>query len=224
MPNPNLAYLESNRLWPDFHSTFLNYWRESIADQLPSEYEARLGEQVTLVRSGEASRRLGPDISIVRSQSNEYSVDAELNTATAVVLDHLEIEEEIRTTHIELLRRRDKRLVTVLELLSPSNKEDPGWSRYLTKRSELLAQPIHLIELDLLLMGNRLPHRQALPKGEYFCFVSRVETRQQCLVTSWQGSSRMPTIAIPLLAPDSDLASSLQSVFETAFSRGRYVP
>jgi hypothetical protein len=188
VPNPKIAYIESNRLWPDFHAKFLNYWQESIADSLLAHYEARIGEQINLT------------------------------------LEHVEIDEEIRTTHIEILRRQDKRLVTVLELLSPSNKEEPGWSRYLSKRSDLLVQPVHLVEIDLLLSGNRLPHKQSLPPGEYYCYVTRVEDRNHCAVTSWQGETRIPTVAIPLQAPDADLASSLQDVFEIAFSRGRYIP
>ena len=222
MPNPRLAFLETNYLWPDFHAKFLNYWQESIAESLPDHYEARIGEQVTLVRSDGSTRRVGPDISIVRSNLVEYALNAESLSATTVVLDHLEIEEELHETRIEILLRSDRQLVTVLELLSPSNKVEPGWSRYLDKRSMLLGHPIHLVELDLLEGGHRLPQRQPLPVGEYYCFVSRVEQRHRCSVTAWQGTTSIPTVPIPLLAPDNDIASPLQSVFETAFTRGRY--
>lgn len=92
MPNPKLTLLEANHLWPDFHATFLNYWREFIADVLPEYYEARIGAQVTLVRSDGNANRFGPDVSIVRSQSIQYNTNAE-SSATTVLLDHLEIEE-----------------------------------------------------------------------------------------------------------------------------------
>lgn len=221
MPNPQLSFIESNYLWPDFHAKFLNYWQESIADLLPPQYEARIGEQVMLVRSLGSARRFGPDVSIVRSQSTDYSTPIGPNVTTAV-LDHLEIEEEMRSTRIEIVHRPDRRLVSVLELLSPSNKQEPGWSRYLDKRTELLMQPVHLIELDLLLGGHRLPHQQPLPSGEYYCFISRVDQRWHCSVLAWQGDVAMPTIAIPLLAPDADINCPLQSVFEIAYQRGRY--
>jgi hypothetical protein len=42
-------YLELPAYWSDFHSTFINYWREAIADVLPPDYEAALGERVYLV-------------------------------------------------------------------------------------------------------------------------------------------------------------------------------
>ena len=222
MPNPRLALLETNYLWLDFHAKFLNYWQESIAESLPANYEARIGEQVTLVRSVGPPWRVGPDVSIVRSNLGEYVWDAESLSTTTVMLDHLEIKEELHETRIEILLRKDRRLVTVLELLSPSNKVEPGWSRYLDKRSTLLGQPVHLVELDLLESGHRLPQQQPLPVGEYYCFVSRVEQRRRCSVTAWQGTASIPTVPIPLLDPDNDISSPLQSVFETTFARGLY--
>ena len=44
-------YLESPAFWSDFHATFINYWREAIADRLPDHYEARIDERVNLVES-----------------------------------------------------------------------------------------------------------------------------------------------------------------------------
>ncbi len=41
--------LERPEFWSDFHSTFINYWREAIADALPGDYEASIGERVYLV-------------------------------------------------------------------------------------------------------------------------------------------------------------------------------
>jgi hypothetical protein len=37
-------YLEHPAYWSDFHATFINYWREAIADALPPQYGATLGE------------------------------------------------------------------------------------------------------------------------------------------------------------------------------------
>ncbi|MCA9188686.1 MAG: DUF4058 family protein [Planctomycetales bacterium] len=43
MPSPFPGidpFLEDAVFWPDFHATFINYWREAIADKLPDQYEA----------------------------------------------------------------------------------------------------------------------------------------------------------------------------------------
>jgi Protein of unknown function (DUF4058) len=221
MPNHRLYQIESNHLWPDFHAKFLNYWQESLMDALPREYEARIGEQVCLFSSSGDQHRVVPDISLVRTPSVPYDDQAESRIQTAI-LDHVAIEEELRWRHLEITHRADRRLVAVLELLSPSNKVEPGRTRYLIKRNEFLLQPVHLIEVDLLTGGHRLPHQQALPSADYYVFVSRAEARFKCLVMAWSGDAPLPSISIPLLPSDREILSPLQYVFDTVYQKGRY--
>ena len=57
MNPPRLRELEEAGLWPDFYSKFINYWQESLADILPDNYEARVGERVLEVLSPRNQRR-----------------------------------------------------------------------------------------------------------------------------------------------------------------------
>src|SRR5580704_5842427 len=116
-------FLEHPAYWSDFHATFVNYWREAIADQLPPQYEATLGERILE----------GP-----------------------------------RETYIEILHQPERTLVTALELLSPANKEPPGRTEYLAKRRAVLLQQAHMVELDLLIEGRRLPFQKPLPRADYY--------------------------------------------------------
>src|SRR5581483_402078 len=134
----------------------------------------------------------------------------------------LVIVEEPREAYIEILHRPERQLVAVLELLSPSNKTEPGRSVYLTKRNALLYQNVHLVELDLLLGGHRLPFRKALPLGDYYALVARGDRRPDCDVYAWTIRQALPTIPIPLRAPDPDVLLDLATVFSTAYERGRY--
>ena len=72
MPNQRLFQIESYHLWPDFHATFLNYWRESLSETLPDSYDARISEQVCLFSSDGIQRRFGPDISVLLSTASDY--------------------------------------------------------------------------------------------------------------------------------------------------------
>jgi hypothetical protein len=59
-PFPGMdPFLEQPAYWPDFHATFINYWREAIADLLPPSYEATLGERVYLVERDPDERKPG---------------------------------------------------------------------------------------------------------------------------------------------------------------------
>ena len=64
-----------------------------------------------------------------------------------------------RETYLVVRDRETMQVVTVIELLSPSNKRRNGDGRreYLTKREEFLSSSTHLVELDFLRGGLRLP-------------------------------------------------------------------
>ena len=106
-------------------------------------------------------------------------------TLEPVTIPHLFIEEEQRERWIEILHRPERSLVTTLELLSPSNKEESGLHRYRDKRFALLLQNVHLVEVDLLLGGRRLPLRDPLPPADYYVLISRGDQRPNCHVYHW---------------------------------------
>lgn len=193
--------IEAAGLWHDFHGTFIHSWRDAIMAALPDDYVARTDERLTVSEAG-GSRFAG----------------ALLEPDVIPIL----IEEETRETFIEIYRLSDERLITVVELLSPSNKDTRDRSQYLGKRHSILRQEVHLVELDLLLGGQRLPMQRPLPPGHYYGIVSRWERRPDCEVYHWLLDEVLPILPIPLAAPDADLQIDLAAVFETTFSRGRY--
>ena len=69
---------------------------------------------------------------------------------------------ELKVLKIHETETRD--VITVLEVLSPSNKRPGGDGRrdYLLKRDQVLRSGTHLVELDLLRGGERLPMRSPL--------------------------------------------------------------
>jgi hypothetical protein len=52
--------------------------------------------------------------------------------------------------------------------------------------------------------------------------VSRADNRPNCEVFSWPIRDRLPTIPIPLMAPDADVHIDLAKVFQATYERGRY--
>ncbi|HEV8058284.1 MAG TPA: DUF4058 family protein, partial [Gemmataceae bacterium] len=99
---------------------------------------------------------------------------------------------------------------------------EPGRTLYLAKRNALFYHPVHVVELDLLMKGQRVPLEQELPSGDYYTFVSRWGQRPKCQVYYWTVQQSLPAIPIPLLAPDPDVWIDLGAVFRTTYERGRY--
>src|SRR5262245_39599863 len=139
MPSPFPGmdpYLESPAFWPDFHARFINYWCEALSDRLADHYEARIDERVNLVEvQPQKIRRFSPDVAVTQRPGSPGAAPVTSGVATLEpVVVPLLIEEETRQTYIQILHRRDRTLVAILELLSPSNKEEPDRSTYLARR------------------------------------------------------------------------------------------
>ena len=115
-------------------------------------------------------------------------------------------------------------IVTVIELLSPSNKRRHGDGRreYLAKRQEFFEKTFNLVELDLLRSGARLPMAGPLPPGDFYAIVSRANRRPRCEVYPWTLRDKLPAIPIPLKHGDADAVVPLQEVFDTVYQRARY--
>lgn len=226
MPSPFPGfdpYLEDPAFWSDFHTRFINTWCEAIAEALPPHYEAGIADRVYLIEHDPDSRKLVfPDVSVTVADGPEW----QLKSSVVATLDPVTIPLTIlggpREAYIEILHRPDRTLVTSLELLSPSNKQRPGRTEYLAKRNALLYQPVHLVELDLLRGGQRPPLAKPHPPGDGFYLVSRTEQRPDCQVYAWPLPHPLPTLPVPLRAPDADLHISLSDVFTTSYDRGRF--
>jgi hypothetical protein len=217
-------YLEAQGFWLDFHASFITYWREALNDVLPDRYEARIDERLSLAElPAEKVKRIEPDLVITGRGSSPgvLAVPAGVGILEPVIVP-LVIEEEARETFIEIRRRPERTLVAVLELLSPSNKEEPGRRSYLDKRHALLREPVHLVEVDLLLGGRRLPLSGDYPIGNDFALVSHADRRPNCSVYAWTIQQRLPVIPIPLQDPDPEVWINLAELFALNFQRGRY--
>jgi hypothetical protein len=118
---------------------------------------------------------------------------------------------------VEIRDRRNRRIVTVVELLSPANKT-PGADRdaYLGKRGEILAGQTNLVEIDLRRGGKR-PHPPDLPPCDYYALVSRYEDRPNVGFWPIALRERLPIVQVPLAAPDPDAHLDLQSVLDRTY-------
>lgn len=123
---------------------------------------------------------------------------------------------------IEIRDVAQRALVTAIEILSPTNKRGEGYQEYLTKRRRLLMSAAHLIEIDLLRQGLRVPMQQPLPPAPYFVFLSRAERRPIVEVWPIQLPMRLPVIPVPLLLEDPDVSLDVQLALNTVYEAFNY--
>ncbi|MEZ8220671.1 Protein of unknown function (DUF4058) [Candidatus Fervidibacteria bacterium JGI MDM2 JNZ-1-D12] len=230
MPSPFPGmdpFLEGAGEWSTFHGLFLHGILEALVPKVRPRYIVRAQTQVTVFQ--EPDEKLGtivPDVVVVEGESplppeQEGGVAVAVSAPAIVKLAFTQKREQV---YLEIRERETRRLVTVIELLSPSNKRfgSPAWGDYLKKRDAIFASDVHLVELDLLRGGVRMPMGDPLPPGDYYAIISRSYRRPYCEVYAWTLRDKMPTIPIPLLKGDPDVTLDLQEIFNTVYDRAGY--
>jgi hypothetical protein len=125
-------------------------------------------------------------------------------------------------TLIHIQRFPERGLVTALEVLTPAQKSGKGRERYLATRLNCLEQQMNLVEIDLLLAGERVPIGAPLPEGHFYALVTRSSKPRQCEVFGWSVRDAMPTIAIPLHTEEGDAPLDLKAAFDRTYDGGRF--
>jgi hypothetical protein len=128
------------------------------------------------------------------------------------------IPEEVPVVSVEIRDVAQRRLVTLLEILSPVNKIGEGAREYAERRAALLATQTHLVELDLVRRGTRIALLGEAPPAPYYVYLSRAERRPLTAVWPVSLRDRLPTIPVPLLPPDQDVALNLQLAVDECFA------
>jgi hypothetical protein len=127
-----------------------------------------------------------------------------------------------REAYVEIRDRHSQELVTVLELLSPSNKRSgPDREQYLAKRGQILSSPAHLVEIDLLRGGEPMPSEDR-PTCTYSVLVSRAEERPLAGFWPLGLRERLPAIPIPVRPPHPDATLDLQELLHRVYEEAGY--
>src|SRR5438067_6503195 len=227
-PFPGMdPYLE--QFWQDVHASLIIYIRDQLEEQLPDNLIARVEERILLETPGAELRAAYPDAKIAErpGRGGGAAVKSRAAVAEPVIV---EFDGEPATeTFINVVEAGPgHRLVTVIEILSLSNKL-PGVSQeqYRDKQRGLSAAGVSLVEIDLLRRGQRVlsvPASAVPPQAR--------ATYQACVRRGWRPSrfevypmplrGRLPAIRIPLRETDKDIPLDLQAIVEQAYRKGRY--
>ena len=229
MPSPFPGmdpFIESQR-WKNFHTLFIAALHEMLVPRVRPRYVVEVEEYVYLAREEEDPDRLvEPDLAIVEAAdawTPELSDSGGTALAVKPVVHTLPLPKRFRQSYLTIRNREFQNVVTVIEVLSPWNKAPgDGQTEYLVKRTNLLRTPAHLVELDLLRSGRRLPTREPLTPADYYAFVCRKERLPKVDGYAWTLQQPIPPIPIPLAGDDPDVVLDLQAALTTTYDRAGY--
>lgn len=227
MPSPFPGmnpYLEQEDVWHDFHERFLPVAAELLLPQVRPKYIIRLDEHAYIHELPASDRRLvgRPDIGIVERPGTERPAKV-LQTTAAPIDGELPLAVDVeRQAFLEVRDKASRELVTVIELLSPSNKRFGGdRDQCLGKRRDFTRSPAHLVELDLLRGGPRLP-LEPHPPTDYYAMVSRAGERPRVGIWPIGLREKLPNVPIPLRPGDPDATLDLRHVLDRVYDAAGY--
>jgi hypothetical protein len=132
--------------------------------------------------------------------------------------------EEVHEAFLKVIDRESREVVTVIEILSPTNKVpgSAGRDSFEEKRREVMRSPSHVVEIDLLRGERMVPIPKKIGPHEYLVHVSKKGLRPRGLLYPIRLPRRLPVIPIPLKAGDPDVRLDLQAVLEASYDRAGY--
>ena len=236
MPSPFPGmdpFIEACGLWGDFHDKLVGEIERELSGRLPARYVARIRERTYVEwidpRELESlTRPFEPDVTIReagRAAGDRSGGVAVVQADPQAVVMHALMEIEHHEIFLEIHELDpQRRLVTCIEVLSPSNKRfgSAGWLQYDRKRQVFLEGHANLVEIDLLRGGRRRGMEEPWSDSPYYVLVLRKSQAPACQVWPAHMDRSLPEVTIPLVPPDADLRMPLEPLVEAIYARSRY--
>lgn len=223
-------YLEHPQLWTGVHSRLVVYLADQLQPQLQPRYLASVEERVFIEGP---PRWIVPDVWV--RESRAFPLELESSSAVAIAEADAAVlvedaEGEVHESYIEILDLHSgQKVVTVIEVVSPSNKfGGPGRDSYLSKQTDVRSSTAHLVEIDLLRTGH---HVLAVPQWavrarrpyDYLVSVNRAKPPRKRFETyPTVLRQRLPRIRVPLAEGDPDVLLDLQAAVARVYDSGAY--
>jgi hypothetical protein len=227
-------YLEKQSRWPGIHLNLIAATQALLTSQLRPKYLVRVEERIYIADDCDDPRKANMRVSDV-----EVAVRPGWGQATFVPggsdLDSLDVlepviattwieEVEIHQAFLSVIDNESRDVVTVIEILSPTNKipGSHGRENYEKKFQEVMYSPSHLVEIDLLRGRRMVPVPRPVGTHEYLVHISRKQLRPRGQLYPLRLPRRLPVIPIPLKAGDPDAQLDLQTLIDQTYDRAGY--
>lgn len=230
MPSPFPGmnpFFERPEGWHEIHAALLLKWRNMLAPRLPDSLHVNLEQDLVFqerpAQVGVADLRVrvaGP----VRARPAGVAVAETRQAVATAPTRRLRLPAVAPLPHRYLLvtDRAGRRVVTVIELLSPSNKRGADRVRYLAKRDHLLHRRVGFVEVDLLRGGPQLPLPEGAVPPAYYVLARPGRPRRDAQLWAFGLRDPLPAVPIPLRREDAPVTLDLQAALHTVYDEGFY--
>ncbi len=236
MPSPFPGmdpYLEKPSRWPGVHLNFIAIAQRLLTSQLRPKYLVRVEERVYISDDYDDPRVMQARIPDVKVAVRPGWADANFSPGGGAseslafeepVVATTWFEEEVHQAFLNVIDLESRDIVTVIEILSPTNKipGSQGRESYRQKFLEVMHSSSHLVEIDLLRGPRTVPVPRKVGAYEYLVHVSRKGLRPRGHLYPLRLPHRLRAIPIPLKAGDPDAQLDLQALVEQTYDQAGY--
>ena len=236
-PFPGMdPYLEHRHIWPGFHNRLIARLADDVGARLPDNYRIDIDERTEaaavfdphvdsdfFVADALVTDRLGTPDWWELAPPLPSTVPTVGTLPENAVSVRVAMPDEVKVTWLYVQRMPDWKVVTVVEILSPTNKNQ-GWGRtnYLRKREDVLSSGVSLVEIDLLRGGHTMPLETPSPSGDYRILVCRGWERPNAALYPFDVRHPIPTFTLPLQPGDDEPGIALGELINGIHQLARY--
>jgi hypothetical protein len=219
-------WLERPGLWPDLHENLIIRLQDQLAPLLRPRYYLAVQQRTVVAVVPPDPHPIFPDLAVM--ERDKAFLDREYSAVPVVEPAIVEIpwQETITEDYLEVVEVTTHRVVTVVEILSPSNKR-PGEDReaYISKREKIFRAQINLVEIDLLRDWPPMPFTFLETNGHsshYRILVKRGKSLRHAFLYSFSVRDPIPVFPLPLQPGDAEPPVRLGEVLKAAYDKCSY--
>ncbi len=229
MPSPFPGmnpYLENPQKWPAVHNRLMIAIADALMPHLRPKYSVDIETRVYEIGPDKDLLVAIPDVTVTRTPApipkNTGNVAIAAPPVKSVKVN-VPVPEEMKEAYLEIREIASGKVITVIELLSPTNKR-PGIGRdkYENKRQKILGTPTHLVEIDLLRDGEPMPVLDNPETSHYRILISRGNHRPTADLLLFNLQNPIPQFALPLQKGDTEPIVDLQTLLHQIYERAGY--
>jgi len=226
-PFPGMdPWLERPGFWPDVHDSLIMSLRRALAPLLRPKYYLAVQQRTVIAVVPPEPHPIFPDLAIVEREKSSLARDVPVATLVEPIIVEIPVPETITEDYLEVVEVAGERVVTVIEILSPSNKR-PGEDRqaYITKREKIFRTPMNFVEIDLLRGWSPMPFTFLQTNGHlshYRILVKRNVSVRHAFLYPFSVRDPIPVFPLPLQPGDIEPSVRLGEVLKEIYDEYGY--
>ncbi len=245
-PFPGMdPYLEAAEHWTNVHSRLIGEISDRLTEQLRPRYFVGMEERAYITSNTDpAWKTIIPDSHVVMTRYpgdatplrspvaslGEFGESAPEGSdgGVAMAIEPIRLRFttlRMREPYLEIIDTSNRKIVTIIEVLSPTNKVagSRGRQKYKWKRERVMRSMTSLVEIDLLRGGRPFFSDDLRGACDYTVHVSRAE---ECHEGSdlWRIKlpQPLPSIPIPLSEGDADATLDLNATWHAIYDKAGF--